>query len=82
MCDVYGEVSFRQKYVQMSETGRRDVVAYEQNIYIVVSGFELQSRYYVHFWTNTLEKGMKPLILSIYGLNNTTSVLLKGWLWN
>ena len=30
---------------------------------IVVSEFELQSRYYVHFWINTLEKGMNPLIL-------------------
>ena len=30
---------------------------------IVVSKFELQSRYYVHFWTNTLGKGINPLIL-------------------
>ena len=30
---------------------------------IVVSEFELQSRYYVHFRTNTLDKGMNPLIL-------------------
>ena len=30
---------------------------------IVVSEFELYSRYYVHFWTNTLAKGMNPLIL-------------------
>ena len=29
---------------------------------IVVSEFELQSLYYVHFWTNTLGKGMNPLI--------------------
>ena len=27
-----------------------------------VSEFELQSRYYVHYRTNTLEKGMKPFI--------------------
>ena len=32
---------------------------------IVVSEFELQSRYYVHFRTNTLEKGMNPLILPL-----------------
>ena len=31
---------------------------------IVVSEFELQLRYYVHFRTNTLGKGMNPLILS------------------
>ena len=30
---------------------------------IVVSKFELQSRYYVHFRINTLGKGMNPLIL-------------------
>ena len=30
---------------------------------IVVSEFELQSRYYVYFRTNTLGKGMNPLIL-------------------
>ena len=30
---------------------------------IVVSEFELQSCYYVHFWTNTLGKGMNPVIL-------------------
>ena len=30
---------------------------------IVVSKFELLSRYYVHFQTNTVGKGMNPLIL-------------------
>ena len=30
---------------------------------IVVSKFELQSRYYVHFQTNTLGKSINPLIL-------------------
>ena len=45
---------------------------------IVVSEFELQSRYYVHFWTNTFGKGMNPLILPSMGyLNGTTTVLLK-----
>ena len=32
-----------------------------------VNEFELQSRYYVHFWTNTLGKGMNPLILRAMG---------------
>ena len=32
-----------------------------------VSEFELQSRYYVHFWTNTLRKGMNPLITLLFG---------------
>ena len=33
----------------------------------VLSEFELQSRYNVHFRTNTLEKGMDPLILPTMG---------------
>ena len=34
---------------------------------IVVSEFELQSRYYVHFRANNLGKGMNPLILPAMG---------------
>ena len=34
---------------------------------MVVSEFELESRYYVHFQKNTLGKGMKPLILQAMG---------------
>ena len=32
-----------------------------------VREFVLQSRYYVHFWANTLGKGMNPLILPAMG---------------
>ena len=39
------------------------VMSYE----IVVSNFELQSRYYIHFQTNTLRKDMSPLILPAMG---------------
>ena len=48
---------------------------------VVVSKFELQSRYYVHFWTTALEKGMNLFILP-YGDNSVTAVLLQGWLWH
>ena len=34
---------------------------------IVVCEFKLLSRYYVHFRTNTLGKGMNPLILPYMG---------------
>ena len=44
-----------------------------------VSEFKLQSCYYVHFWTNTLGKGMNHL-MPHYGLISTTAVLLQGWL--
>ena len=44
---------------------------------IVVSEFVLQSHYYVHFQANTLGKGMNPPYPSSYGLNSTTTVLLR-----
>ena len=34
---------------------------------IVINEFELQSRYYIHFKTNTLENGMSPQILPAMG---------------
>ena len=34
---------------------------------IVARKFKLQLRYYIHFWTNTLGKGMNPLILPAMG---------------
>ena len=34
---------------------------------IVVSEFEFQSRYYDHFWTNTLGKGINLFILQAIG---------------
>ena len=40
----------------------------EMDCGIVVREFVLQSRYYVHFRTNTLGKGMNPLILPAMGL--------------
>ena len=40
----------------------RGVVVNVLDFDIVVSEFEIPLRYYVHFWTNTLEKGMNPLI--------------------
>ena len=35
---------------------------------VVQREFVLQSRYYVHFWANTLGKGMNPLIFPAMGL--------------
>ena len=40
---------------------------------IVVSEFELQSRYYVHFRANTLGKGMNSTYPLSYELNSTTT---------
>ena len=45
----------------------RGVMIKAMDCEIVVSEFILQSRYYVHFQVNTLEKGMNPLILPAMG---------------
>ena len=45
----------------------RGVMVKAMDCRIVVSEFELQSRYYIHFRTNTLGKGMNPLILPAMG---------------
>ena len=39
---------------------------------IVINKFKLQSCYYVHFRTNTLGKGMHPLIPPNWALDSTT----------
>ena len=41
----------------------RGVMVKAMDCRIVVSGFVFQSRYYVHFWTNTLGKDMNPRFL-------------------
>ena len=48
---------------------------------IVVGEFELQSRYYVHFRTNILGKGINSLSSS-YGWNSSDAILLECWLWH
>ena len=45
----------------------RGVMVKAMDCGVVVREFVLQSRYYVHFRTNTLEKGMNPLILPAMG---------------
>ena len=45
----------------------RGVMVKAMDCGIVVSEFELQLHYYVHFWANTLGKGMNPLILPAMG---------------
>ena len=45
----------------------RGVMVKAMDCGIVVCEFVLQSRYYVHFRANTLEKGMNPLILPAMG---------------
>ena len=50
------------------------------NVQDSVSEFELQSRYNVHFRTNTLGKRMNRLIISTCVLDSTSTVLPVGQL--
>ena len=54
----------------------RGVVANILDCDIVVSEFELKSRYYVHFRFDTFRKGMNPIYCFSYGLNSTITVFL------
>ena len=45
----------------------RGVIVKAQYCRIVVSEFELQLHYYIHFRTNALGKGLNPLILPAMG---------------
>ena len=53
---------FRKKHRLNTNGEVIDVMAIVWNSSLEVSEFELQSRYYVHIWTNTFGKGMKPVI--------------------
>ena len=62
--------------VEEKKESPHSVVVYVLDM--MVSEFELKSRYNVLFWTNTLRKGNNPIILFGYGLNCTSAVLLPG----
>ena len=47
--------------------GPRNVMVKAIDCGIVITEFEFQSRRYIHFRTNTLGKGMNPLILPAMG---------------
>ena len=58
-------------------------VANMLDCYIVVSKFELQMCYYIHFQTNAPWERHEPSYPPAGGgLNSTTAVLLQGWLWH
>ena len=48
----------------------------------VVSQFEIQSSYYVHFQMNTTWERYENPDPPSYRLNSITDVLLQGWLWH
>ena len=83
-CKTAKELHFNPRESTHTHWGAsRDVVAKVLDCDIIVNEFELQSHYYVHFRTNTVEKGMNPLIPFFnYGFNSITSGLLRRWLWH
>ena len=62
-------------YVNNKRGSPRGVMVKAMHCGIVVSGFVLQPRYYVHFRVNTLENGMNTII--IISLSKITCIL-KG----
>ena len=58
------------------------MMAKELDSDIVVSEFELQLCYCIHFRTNTLGEKYEPLYLCSSGLYSTFAVLLQEWLWH
>ena len=68
------------KYGDLNNKDQDTCVNNSQNSYNTSQvARELQLYYYVHFWTNTLEKGMTPPLISpAYGFNSIL-VLLQGW---
>ena len=48
------------------------------NCCLEVNRLELKSLCHIPFPTNILRKGKDPLILSSYGLNSITAVILEG----
>ena len=67
---------YRQLLLYTTGCRHRGVMVEAMDWGIVVNEFVFQSRYYVHFWANTLGKGMNPPYPPIYGLNSSPTVLL------
>ena len=70
------------KFLTLEIRRLRVVEANVLNRDILVSEFELQSCYYIHFRTNIHGKGMNLLFPLSYGLNSSTTVILQGWIWH
>ena len=69
-------------YLTQSEGSLGGVVSDVQDC-DMMTGFELQSRYYIHFRINNRGKGMKPHSSPPpphYASNSTTTILLQEWL--
>ena len=61
--NLYPKIPYNNMYSKGRHSKSHVVMVKALNCRIVVCEFELQSRYYVHFRTNTLGKGSNPLIL-------------------
>ena len=60
---MYSQKSFFFLFWSFRNKNPRVVISKVQNCDLEVSRFELQTRYYIHFRTNTLDKVMNPIII-------------------
>ena len=76
MCIFY--ILFAEK-IHIEHQGQipHGVVAKVLDYSVVVNEFDHQNRYYVHFRTNTLGKGMNPLILLAIGFIESLLFIYK-----
>ena len=58
---------YNSNEIKIAPGGPRSVMVKAMVCKIVAREFEFESRYYVHFRTNTLGKGMNPFILPAMG---------------
>ena len=79
---LYKYLSKQGKKDKTMQWSLRDVVANVLDNNVVVSEFELQSRYYVHFRMDIVGKVWIPLSPPSNELDNTAIVLLQAWLWH
>ena len=74
---MYKRVPF--SYISSEAGGSsRGIVGTKLDCGVEVSKFEMQSRYYIHFRTNTHWKRYEPPNSPSYGLNSINAVLLQG----
>ena len=74
---VFCKQLYETKYSNKKGGSPRGVMVKAMYYWVAVSEFVLQSRYYGHFRTNTIGKGMTPPYPPSYGVDSTTTVLLE-----
>ena len=77
----FWDICFFRNWIRCSGLSPCGVMAKLLDCDIVLSEFDLHSRCYIHFRTNTLGKGMNPLIPTAMEWNSVINVQ-QEWLWH